>query len=193
MTSRFWPVSGVGARVGSTQDAACQALSGRVSAQAVSLREPPGPAAVQPAVPPSRTSDPEHAPPPIDSVDEELAALPAPRAAAPAVDGLVVAACLVAAWACSCTCGRRRLQLRRRARVRLGAVTAVDLAELETNRYVRVRGTPMLSRMVRSERALSGQRYACFRSRGSVRSSSGGARRAHGPSRAAQGESAAGC
>lgn len=44
----------------------------------------------------------------------------------------------------------------------LGQVTAIDLSELESNRYVRVRGTPMLSRMVRFERALSGQRYAVF-------------------------------
>lgn len=44
----------------------------------------------------------------------------------------------------------------------LGQVTAIDLAALGSNRYVRVRGTPMLSRMVRFERALSGRRYAVF-------------------------------
>jgi hypothetical protein len=44
----------------------------------------------------------------------------------------------------------------------LGDVTAVELSALESNRYVRVRGTPMLSRMVRFERSLSGQRYAVF-------------------------------
>jgi hypothetical protein len=44
----------------------------------------------------------------------------------------------------------------------LGSVTALDLSELEPNVYVRVRGTPMLSRLVRYEKALSGASYAVF-------------------------------
>lgn len=44
----------------------------------------------------------------------------------------------------------------------LGEVTAIELSGLVPNRYVRVQGTPMLSRMVRFERALSGQQYAVF-------------------------------
>ena len=39
---------------------------------------------------------------------------------------------------------------------------SVDLGSLEPNTYVRVRGTPMLSRMVRYDRALSGASYAVF-------------------------------
>ena len=46
--------------------------------------------------------------------------------------------------------------------VDLGSVTGLDLSALEPNVYVRVRGTPMLSRMVRYERELSGVSYAVF-------------------------------
>jgi hypothetical protein len=46
--------------------------------------------------------------------------------------------------------------------VDLGSVTRLELSELDPNVYVRVRGTPMLSRMVRYERELSGVSYAVF-------------------------------
>lgn len=44
----------------------------------------------------------------------------------------------------------------------LGEATHAQLAELAPNTYVRVRGTPMLSRMVRFERGLFGDSYAIF-------------------------------
>jgi hypothetical protein len=44
----------------------------------------------------------------------------------------------------------------------LGDVTHTRLTDLVPNSYVRVRGTPMLSRMVKFERGLFGEGYAIF-------------------------------
>jgi hypothetical protein len=114
-------------------------------------------------VPPPRISDPELTPPPPEGVDDELSALPAPPRGRRLLSMASMVAVVVAALG---------LLVHLRADVAysfadervsdLGEVAAVDLSELEPNRYVRVRGTPMLSRMVRFERAISGQRYAVF-------------------------------
>lgn len=44
----------------------------------------------------------------------------------------------------------------------IGEATSTELADLVPNRYVRVRGAPMLSRAVRYERPFSGQGFAVF-------------------------------
>jgi hypothetical protein len=44
----------------------------------------------------------------------------------------------------------------------IGEATLAQLERLQTNRYVRVHGTPMLSHAVRYEHALSGRGYAIF-------------------------------
>jgi hypothetical protein len=107
-------------------------------------------------------SDPEHGAGP-DAADPELLALPAPPQGRRLLSMVLMGSVVVAALA---------LLLHLRPDVAysfqgdraadVGSATGADLAELETNRYVRVRGTPMLSRMVRFERALSGQQYAVF-------------------------------
>jgi len=96
-------------------------------------------------------------------VDQALLALPAPprarRLAAMASMAAAVAAALglIAELRYDVTYSFAEDQA-----VDLGSATALDLSELEPNAYVRVRGTPMLSRMVRYERALSGASYAVF-------------------------------
>jgi hypothetical protein len=44
----------------------------------------------------------------------------------------------------------------------IGEANSAELADLVPNRYVRVRGAPMLSRAVRYERSFSGREYAIF-------------------------------
>jgi len=96
-------------------------------------------------------------------VDEELVALPAPPRGRRLLSMASMVAVIVAAAGLLVHLRADVAYSFADARVSdLGEVTAVDLAELEPNRYVRVRGTPMLSRMVRFERAISGQRYAVF-------------------------------
>lgn len=98
-----------------------------------------------------------------EQVDEALLALPAPprgrRFAAIAAMAAAVAAALgmIAELRYDVSYSFSDDQA-----VDLGSVTALDLSELEPNVYVRVRGTPMLSRMVRYERALSGVSFAVF-------------------------------
>jgi hypothetical protein len=97
------------------------------------------------------------------AVDEQLLALPAP----PRGRRLVAMACMAATVAAALgLLAQLRLDvayfLSSDRALDLGNVTSVDLSELGSNVYVRVRGTPMLSRMVRYERALSGVGYAVF-------------------------------
>ncbi len=109
-----------------------------------------------PGLPPPTGAGPE-------AVDPELLALPAP----PQGQRLLSLALL-----CAVLIGGAALLLHLRADVAyafgsdhaadIGEATHVPLAELTTNRYVRVRGTPMLAGMVRYERMLSGQVYAIF-------------------------------
>jgi hypothetical protein len=109
---------------------------------------------------------PEDSGPLADSaleLDQELMALPAPPRGRRLLSIASLLAVIVAALALL-------VHLRRdvaytfssEKAVDLGEVNAIELSELTPNRYVRVRGTPMLSRMVRFERALSGQAYAVF-------------------------------
>jgi hypothetical protein len=98
-----------------------------------------------------------------DGVDPELIALPAPPQGQRILSLCLLLAVLV---------GGVALVLHLRADVAygfaadrvtdIGDATKARLAALEPNTYVRVRGTPMLARMVRYERALSGQVYAVF-------------------------------
>ncbi|MFI5307950.1 MAG: hypothetical protein ACHQ53_11380 [Polyangiales bacterium] len=98
-----------------------------------------------------------------DGVDPELLALPAP----PQGQRLLSLGLL-----CSVVVAGAALLLHLRADVSygfaadrvvdIGEATSARLAELPANSYVRVRGAPMLSHMVRYQRALSGQVYAVF-------------------------------
>lgn len=96
-------------------------------------------------------------------IDPELLALPAPPRARRRLSLALLAAVIAAA-------GALLLQLRidlvyafatERA-AEIGDAATLPLADLIPNSYVRVRGTPMLSRMVRYERALSGEAFAVF-------------------------------
>jgi len=98
-----------------------------------------------------------------DGVDPELLALPAP----PQGQRLLSLGLL-----CSVVLAGAALLLHLRADVAygfaadrvvdIGEAVSARVAELPSNTYVRVRGAPMLSHMVRYERALSGQVYAVF-------------------------------
>jgi hypothetical protein len=98
-----------------------------------------------------------------DGVDPELLALPAPPRGRRT---------LSMALLCAVAIGAAALVLHLRADVAysfasstvsdLGEATHAKLAELVPNSYVRVSGTPMLSRMVRFERGLFGDGYAIF-------------------------------
>lgn len=98
-----------------------------------------------------------------DGVDPELLALPAPPHARRWLSLALLLAVVVAA-------GALLLQLRADLSYALasgresdiGDAAKLELATLVPNSYVRVRGTPMLSRMVRYERALSGEAFAVF-------------------------------
>ncbi len=104
----------------------------------------------------------------VEDVDEELLALPAPpwhkRLAAMTAMALTVAVCLVLL---SALLGDLRYFFSTSASVDLGEATSVDVARVETNRFVRVEGTPMASTALRYSRmtgehfevsALAGQR-----------------------------------
>jgi hypothetical protein len=96
-------------------------------------------------------------------VDPDLLALPAPPRARRRLSLALLAAVMVAA-------GALLLQLRAdlvyafaaERPTEIGDAATLPLADLVPNSYVRVRGTPMLSRMVRYERALSGEAFAVF-------------------------------
>jgi hypothetical protein len=96
-------------------------------------------------------------------IDPELVALPAPPRGMRLLSLALLAAVVAAA-------GALLLHLRADVAYTFASDRAADigdaakarLAELVPNSYVRVRGTPMLSRMVRYERALSGEAYAVF-------------------------------
>jgi hypothetical protein len=96
-------------------------------------------------------------------VDAELLALPAPPRARRWLSLLLLASVIVAA-------GALLLHLRADLAYAFGSSRVLEvgdaatarLADLVPNSYVRVRGTPMLSRMVRYERALSGEAFAVF-------------------------------
>lgn len=111
----------------------------------------------------SSTSDPEGSLPATDEVDEQLAALPGPPRGRRLLAMASMAAVVVAAAGLLLNLREDVAYSFAESRtVDVGDANGVELSELETNRYVRVRGTPMLSRMVRFERAISGQQYAVF-------------------------------
>jgi hypothetical protein len=98
-----------------------------------------------------------------DAVDQELAALPGPPRGRRLLSMASMIAVVVVAMGLLVHLREDVAYSFAEARTTdLGEVNAIELSELETNRYVRVRGTPMLSRMVRFERAISGQQYAVF-------------------------------
>lgn len=96
-------------------------------------------------------------------VDAELLALPAPprgqRMLAMGLMAAVVAAALGLLASLGADVAYRFSADRAQD---LGAAVGLDLSLLETNAYVRVRGTPMLSSSVRFERPFSGTEYAVF-------------------------------
>ncbi len=110
-----------------------------------------------PEAPIPRAAAPAPAPV-LDDPDEELIALPAPPRGQRLTAMTLMAAVVGLALA-------MMLQLRGdlvyffgsdRA-VDIGEATGADLAALETNDYVRVRGTPMLSGLIRFQRPLLGE------------------------------------
>ena len=114
-------------------------------------------------MPRSRTSDPDVALPAAEAVDEELVALPGPPRGRRLLSMAAMAAVVIAAMGLLVHLREDVAYSFAGARTAdLGDVNAVELADLETNRYVRVRGTPMFSRMVRFDRAISGRQYAVF-------------------------------
>lgn len=98
-----------------------------------------------------------------DAIDDELLELPSPPQGRRVVALVLMAAVVVAA-------STTALSLRHDIAyffssgetVDLGDVTRIDPATLRTNRYVRVTGTPMISRAVRYRRVLTGGRYVVF-------------------------------
>lgn len=102
-------------------------------------------------------------PNPADVLDPELLALPAPPRTRRLLSLALLSSVVVASAALL-------VHLRADAAysfaseraIDVGEATRVPLAGLVPNRYVRVRGTPMLSRMVRYERGPSGEAYALF-------------------------------
>lgn len=109
-------------------------------------------------LPPPETGAPVAAGP-----DEELVALPAPPRRGRLLAMTLMAGVVVVAAG---------LALQLRADIAyffasaeaqdLGPVTAVQLAELTPNRYVRIEGTPMLSNAVEFERGVSRMQYVLF-------------------------------
>lgn len=106
---------------------------------------------------------PEAGAPVAAGTDEELAALPAPPRRGRLLAMTLMAAVVVVAAGLA-------LQLRAdigyffassEARD-LGPVTSVELSELTPNQYVRIQGTPMLSRAVEFERGVSRVQYVLF-------------------------------
>jgi hypothetical protein len=100
---------------------------------------------------------------PGHEVDAELLALPAPprgqRLWAMGLMAAVVAAALGLLASLGADVAYRFAPGRAQD---LGSATGLDLSALQTNAYVRVRGTPMLSSSVRFERGFSGREYAVF-------------------------------
>ena len=96
-------------------------------------------------------------------VDAELLALPAPpRGQRLLVMGLM-AAVVAAALGLLASLGADVVYRFSTDRAQdLGSAVGLDLSALETNAFVRVRGTPMLSSSVRFERPFSGTEYAVF-------------------------------
>jgi hypothetical protein len=98
-----------------------------------------------------------------DAVDQELLALPGPPRGRRMFSLVSLIAVVLAALALLMHVRRDvAYTFATDQAADLGEVTAIEVSGLTPNRYVRVRGTPMLSRMVRFERALSGQQYAVF-------------------------------
>ena len=96
-------------------------------------------------------------------VDPELLALPAPPRGRRALSMALLGAVAVAAAALVAHLRADVSYSFASSRVHeLGDVTRVQLAALVPNTYVSVRGTPMLSRMVKFERGVLGEGYAIF-------------------------------
>ncbi len=111
------------------------------------------------ARPPTLTA----APAPAEVLDPELVALPAPPRARRVLTASVMAATIAASLA---LLGVIRTDIQyffadERA-LDLGEATVVDVGALETNRFVRVVGTPMASATVHVQRVLGGETHAVF-------------------------------
>ena len=111
------------------------------------------------AQPPSLTA----ASAPVEALDPELVALPAPPRARRLLTASVMAATIVASLA---LLGVIRTDIQyffgETRALDLGEATAVDVGALETNRFVRVVGTPMASATVHVQRVLGGETSAVF-------------------------------
>lgn len=96
-------------------------------------------------------------------VDEELLALPVPdrrrRMTTLTAMALAVAAALGLAWSLRLDAA---YFFARPAPVDLGEARALGAADLQTNRYVTVSGTPMAAYAVEYERVIGGERYGVF-------------------------------
>ncbi len=100
---------------------------------------------------------------PAEALDPELVALPAPPRARRVLTASVMAATIVASLALLGVI-RTDIQyfLAAERALDLGDATTVDVGALETNRFVRVVGTPMASATVHVQRVLGGETYAVF-------------------------------
>jgi hypothetical protein len=111
---------------------------------------PPGP-------PEARPSQPE-----LD-VDAELLALPAPPRAQRALTLGLLVACVLAALTLVVELRSEVAYFFERApAVSLGELPLADAASAPRNAHVRLRGTPMLSTMIRFERFLTGEPFVLF-------------------------------
>ena len=101
--------------------------------------------------------------PPRGQVDEELLALPVPdrrrRMTTLTVMALAVAAALGLAWSLRLDAA---YFFASSAPVDLGEARSLGAADLETNRYVTVSGTPMAAYAIEYERLIGGERYGVF-------------------------------
>ena len=97
------------------------------------------------------------------TLDPELLALPAPPGSRRIVSGSLMLATIVAALG---LLGTLRADLgyffASETAVDLGEVTALDVASLASNSFVRVRGTPMASGTVHYQRVMGAGTYAIF-------------------------------
>ncbi len=98
-----------------------------------------------------------------DAVDPELLELPAPPRGR-RLSTLVVMALVVVAAATLAFSLRHDVAyfFASPDKADLGDVRAIDPARLEPNTYVRIQGTPMVSRAVRYQRVLTGGKYLVF-------------------------------
>jgi hypothetical protein len=120
------------------------------------LRAAPGP------LPPAAGTPGEPGEPVRDDPDLELLTLPAPPRGQRLLAMTLMAAVVgLAVGLLSQLRGDLAYFFSSGQAVDIGEVTSLDLSTLEPNSFVRVRGTPMLSRMVRFERPLLGD-YAVF-------------------------------